>query len=126
MADPFFFAGKHQVSTAPKVSSSQDRHRFDRRLPEKLWCLKRWSPLAATTVLSRPQTRVFPWNSRTSVYKWFVPLGQRLGVTYTPHMSRHALATDLRALGWDMKAIAERGIWRDERSGRPVHPSPCD
>jgi len=51
-----------------------------------------------------------------------VPLCQRLGVTYTPHMSRHALATDLRALGRDMKAIAERGIWRDELStARYIH-----
>ncbi len=42
--------------------------------------------------------------------------------TYTPHLSRHALATDLRALGWDMRAIAERGVWRDERSaGRYTH-----
>lgn len=32
------------------------------------------------------------------------------------------MATDLRALGYDMKAIAERGLWRDERSaGRYVH-----
>lgn len=66
--------------------------------------------------------KVFPWNSRHSVYKWLRPLVQRLGVVYTPHLSRHALATDLRALGWDMHAIAQRGIWRDERSAsRYVH-----
>lgn len=69
-----------------------------------------------------PGERVFPWNSRTSVYKWLVPLRQRLGVSYTPHQSRHALATDLRALGWDMEAIAERGLWADARStARYVH-----
>jgi len=60
--------------------------------------------------------RVFPWKDRHGVYRWLRKLTKRLGVTYTPHLSRHALATDLRALGWDMKAIAERGIWRDERS----------
>jgi hypothetical protein len=32
------------------------------------------------------------------------------------------MATDLRALGYDMKAISERGLWRDERSAaRYVH-----
>jgi len=66
--------------------------------------------------------RVFPWKDRHGVYRWLRKLRTRLGVTYTPHLSRHALATDLRALGWDMKAIAERGIWRDERSaGRYTH-----
>jgi integrase len=66
--------------------------------------------------------RVFPWRDRHGVYRWLRPLCRRLGVAYTPHLSRHALATDLRALGWDMRAIAERGIWRDERSaGRYTH-----
>lgn len=60
--------------------------------------------------------RVFPWQTRHKVYKWLRKLTKRLGVVYTPHLSRHALATDLRALGWDMKAIAERGLWRDARS----------
>lgn len=69
-----------------------------------------------------PGGRVFPWNSRHSVYKWLRPLRKRLGVTYTPHQSRHALATDLRAMGWDMEAIAERGLWADARStARYVH-----
>lgn len=66
--------------------------------------------------------RVFPWRDRWAVYRWLRPLCRRLGVQYTPHQSRHAMATDLRALGYDMRAIAERGLWRDERSaGRYVH-----
>lgn len=69
-----------------------------------------------------PSGRVFPWGDRHNVYRWLKPLCARLGVSYTPHQSRHAMATDLRALGYDMKAIAERGLWRDERSaGRYVH-----
>lgn len=69
-----------------------------------------------------PSGRVFPWRDRYGVYRWLRPLCKRLGVSYTPHQSRHAMATDLRALGYDMKAIAERGLWRDERSaGRYVH-----
>jgi integrase len=69
-----------------------------------------------------PTGRVFPWRDRHGVYRWLRPLCARLGVSYTPHQSRHAMATDLRALGYDMRAIAERGLWRDERSaGRYVH-----
>lgn len=69
-----------------------------------------------------PSGRVFPWGDRHNVYRWLKPLCERLGVSYTPHQSRHAMATDLRALGYDMKAIAERGLWRDERSAaRYVH-----
>jgi integrase len=69
-----------------------------------------------------PSGRVFPWGDRHNVYRWLKPLCADLGVTYTPHQSRHAMATDLRALGYDMRSIAERGLWRDERSaGRYVH-----
>lgn len=70
----------------------------------------------------RPDGRVFPWGDRHNVYRWLKPLREALGVSYTPHQSRHAMATDLRALGYDMKDIAEQGLWRDERSaGRYVH-----
>ena len=69
-----------------------------------------------------PAGRVFPWRDRHGVYRWLNPLCARLGVTYTPHQSRHAMATDLRALGYDMHAIAQRGLWRDARSAeRYVH-----
>jgi integrase len=69
-----------------------------------------------------PNGRVFPWSDRHGVYRWLRPLCRKLGVSYTPHQSRHAMATDLRALGYDMKAISERGLWRDERSAaRYVH-----
>jgi integrase len=64
----------------------------------------------------QPDGRVFPWRVRQSVYKWLWPLCRQLGVKYTPHQSRHAMATDLRVLGWDVKAIADRGLWRDERT----------
>lgn len=69
-----------------------------------------------------PAGRVFPWRDRHGVYRWLRPLCARLGVSYTPHRSRHAMATDLRALGYDMHAIAQRGLWRDPRSAeRYVH-----
>ena len=59
---------------------------------------------------------MFPYNDRHQVYDWLVPLRERLRMHYTPHLSRHAMATELRGMGMDRKDVAERGLWRDERS----------
>lgn len=64
----------------------------------------------------RKRGKVFPYTDRHQVYRWLAPLAKRLGVHYTPHLSRHAMATDLRDMGMDRKDVAERGLWRDERS----------
>jgi len=69
--------------------------------------------LAATP---REAPTVFQWTSRMSVYKWLRPLCRELGIAYTPHMSRHALATWLAAAGVPDKLAAEHGAWRDPRS----------
>jgi integrase len=66
--------------------------------------------------LPKPGGRLFPWAHRWSVYKWLKPLCKKLKITYTPHMSRHALASDLLAQGVPDKAAAEAGAWRDTRS----------
>lgn len=96
------------------VSTKTDDHGQIELSPELVAMLANAPPL--------PSGRVFPWGDRHNVYRWLRPLCARLGVTYTPHQSRHAMATDLRALGYDMRSIAERGLWRDERSaGRYVH-----
>jgi integrase len=64
----------------------------------------------------RKRGKVFPWNDRHQVYDWLVPLRERLGVTYTPHLSRHAMVTELRAMGVSREDIADRGLYRDKRS----------
>ncbi len=60
--------------------------------------------------------RFFPWATNSGVYAWLKPLRKRLGVTYTPHMSRHALATDADAAQIPDKRAAELGVWQDPRS----------
>lgn len=69
--------------------------------------------------LGRPvdrRGRLFPWATSRGVYAWLKPLTRRLNVTYTPHMSRHKLATDAGdAMIPDEKA-AKLGVWRDPRS----------
>ena len=72
--------------------------------------------------------QVFPWVTRSGVYCWLQPLTQRLKITYTPHMSRHAFATEMAMQGHDRSTIAAWGAWSDERSvdrythGRPRRP----
>jgi integrase len=46
--------------------------------------------LAAEPVASR-RGRVFPWRTRSGVYKWLRPYCRALGIKFTPHMARHSL-----------------------------------
>jgi hypothetical protein len=71
--------------------------------------------------------RVFPWATRRGVYAWLKPLVKKLDVTYTPHMSRHALATAAGAAKIPDKEAALLGVWQDPRSLRRyqhVRPDP--
>lgn len=60
--------------------------------------------------------RVFPWHTNRGVYGWLKPLTDRLGVAYTPHMSRHRLATDAGDAQMPDKQAALLGVWQDPRS----------
>lgn len=62
---------------------------------------------------------VFPWRTRSGVYKWLRPLRRRLGVAFTPHMARHALATEALELGVDERVIQELGAWSNRASLKP-------
>lgn len=70
--------------------------------------------LSKTT--ARPDGRIFPWGDRHNVYRWLRPLCCKTGVRYTPHQSRHALATELLDREIPDKQAAEHGAWRDVRS----------
>lgn len=37
--------------------------------------------------------RLFPWRTRSGVYRWLRPLTRRLGIVFTPHMGRHSVGT---------------------------------
>jgi integrase len=70
---------------------------------------------------------LFPWRSRWRVYDWLKPLRERLGVHYTPHLSRHALASWARRQRLPDDEAAKLGAWSDERSLRRyqhVEPEP--
>lgn len=72
--------------------------------------------VAALASLPEQRGRLFPWSTRRGVYAWLGPLTRRLGVTYTPHLSRHALATAALEAQIPDKRAAELGVWRDTRS----------
>lgn len=57
---------------------------------------------------------LFPWRTTAGVYPWLKRVSKRAGVHYTPHQSRHALATAAQDIP-DKKA-AELGVWLDPRS----------
>ncbi len=48
---------------------------------------------------------LWPWETRSGVYKWLRPLCKGLGAAFTPHMGRHSLGTDLNASGAGLKTI---------------------
>ena len=59
---------------------------------------------------------LFNWTKRWSVYNWQRPLCRKLGIQWTPHLSRHALATDLQIAGIPDRQAADHGAWADVRS----------
>ncbi|MGH7121120.1 MAG: tyrosine-type recombinase/integrase [Acetobacteraceae bacterium] len=48
---------------------------------------------------------VFPWRTRSGVYRWLRPLVRRLGLRFTPHMARHFGGKKLNAAGQGLKTI---------------------
>lgn len=59
---------------------------------------------------------LFPWRTSRGVYAWLDRVKARAGVHYTPHLSRHALATAADAAQIPDKRAAELGVWADPRS----------
>lgn len=76
------------------------------------------SPVIVAMMANLPTRsgRLFPWATRSGVYHWLKDLCRELGVHYTPHLSRHAMATAAQAAGMSDKAAAELGVWADPRS----------
>ena len=77
------------------------------------------SPELQAEIAASPRYRgefIFPWRTRSGVYKWLWPLRRKLKIEWYPHMSRHALATDLRAGRIPDRAAADHGGWKSVKS----------
>lgn len=67
---------------------------------------------------------VFPWRTRSGVYKWLRPLCKRLGVRFTPHMARHEFGSGLGERSATSRDLVDVGTWTSEKSvQRYVNPS---
>lgn len=83
------------------------------------WASLELSHVIVAMLANLPRTRtgrLFPWSTRRGVYAWLDRVRKRAGVHYTPHLSRHAMATELLELQIPDKKAAELGVWRDPRS----------
>lgn len=69
-------------------------------------------PLPATLVprlanVPDKRGRLFPWATKSGVYKWLVPLCAEVGVMFRPHDARRALATEHFDAGADARLVQE-------------------
>lgn len=53
----------------------------------------------------KKEGRLFPWKTRSGVYKWLRPLGKELGVSFTPHMARHSVGKWMNDSGAGLRTI---------------------
>jgi integrase len=60
--------------------------------------------------------RLFPWRTKSGVYRWLKPLAKGLGVGFTPHMARHSVGTWLNEGGAGLKTIMAALYHRDAKS----------
>jgi integrase len=84
------------------------------------WSEKRLHPeifemLAAIPPAERTG-RLFPWETRSGVYRWLRPLARQIGVRFTPHMGRHSVGTWLNEEGAGLKTIMAALDHRDPAS----------
>lgn len=59
---------------------------------------------------------LFPWRTSRGVYAWLNRVRERAGVHYTPHLSRHAMATAAGEKRIPDGEAAKLGAWADPRS----------
>ena len=68
------------------------------------------------TLPKRPDGYIFPYRDRHNFYRALRPTLEKLGIEYTPHMSRRGFATALIEEGADLESIRVAGGWEDLRS----------
>jgi integrase len=97
------------------LPASQVRVRIAKTDDQSLLTL---SPTIVAMLANLParEGRLFPWSNRASVYKWLKRACKRAGVKYTPHLSRHALATAAGIKRIPDGEAAKLGAWADPRS----------
>lgn len=83
------------------------------------WATLQLSPVIVAMLANLPnrQGRLFPsWTTSRAVYAWLDRVKKRAGVTYSPHLSRHAMATAAGLKRIPDAEAAKLGAWADPRS----------
>ena len=84
----------------------------------------RWMPLSPKVVALFANLKpcdsgwLFPWRTKSGVYKWLTPLCRRSGVKVTPHQFRHALGEEAMDAEVDVVTLTEMGAWSSLNSAR--------
>lgn len=55
-----------------------------------------------------PDGRIFPWQTKSGVYGWLVPMARKAGVKFTPHVGRHTVGTAFKAMGAPLKVTMNK------------------
>lgn len=82
------------------------------------WATLKISPVLVSLLANLPGKtgRLFPWSTSRGVYAWLDRVQERAGVYYSPHLSRHALATAAGEKRIPDNEAAKLGVWLDPRS----------
>jgi integrase len=59
---------------------------------------------------------LFPWRTKSGVYKWLRPYCRQIGVPFTPHMARHSLGKWLNEDGSSLRQIMDTLQHKDPKS----------
>jgi integrase/uncharacterized ParB-like nuclease family protein len=60
--------------------------------------------------------RLFPWHTKSGVYRWLRRMVQESGIAFTPHMARHSVGTWLNEAGAGLRTIMAALCHRDPQS----------
>jgi integrase len=61
-------------------------------------------------------TWLFPWRTKSGVYRWLRPYMKQIGVKFTPHMARHSLGKWLNESGVSLRTIMDTLHHHDPKS----------
>lgn len=85
-----------------------DRPDVEKPLHDEVWEI----------LASKPQLSgwLFPWRTRSGVYKWLRPYTKALGIKFTPHMARHSVGKWLNEEGASLRTIMDTLDHEDAKS----------
>lgn len=93
----------------PNIDLSRQTVRMRIGKRNGLWTEKPLHPEIFEALAAIPEDgrglHVFPWRTKSGVYRWLRPLVGGIGIAFTPHMARHSLGTWLNAKGEGLRTI---------------------